>query len=232
MVHNSVRAQGNKAAVSTGWLLVLALLLPAAVLAAAPPEEELAEVTVIGNRVKPTRNMRTMLYWLVRLVGKFRYEGFVELRPGPGVPGAPLPVQGLGDCVAFGVAPGVQCSVAIRWPEVRGPDGAEVVGGVSSLNPAMILYGLDPDRRGIHFLQVDSRGIADGGVGYLTGDTLETRAPCEGIDGDCQRITQINAEPEGKLIKMQVDIEREGVLVARFSFELHRLPEESSEQPR
>jgi hypothetical protein len=221
---------------NTGWLpaLLLPSLLPAgAVVAAdaapraAPAEEELDEITVNGNRIKPIRNMQTILEWMVRLVGNFRYEGFVELRPGDGVPKERLPVRGVGECVAFGVAPGVQCSVAIRWPEVHGPDGAAVVGGVSSLNPAMILYGLDPDRRGIHFLQVDQHGVAEGGVGYLFDDVLTSTAPCEAIPGNCQRTTRINAQPDGKLIQMQVDIQQDGVRVARFNFELQRVPKQA-----
>jgi hypothetical protein len=227
-----------------GLVLVVCLLLPAALLpgitasAAAPatqtppPDEELDEVTVFGNRIKPVRNMRTILEWLVRLVGQYRYEGFVELRPGEGVPKDRLPVRGFGDCIRFGIAPGVQCSVAIRWPEVKGPDGGEVVGGVSRLNPAMILYGLDPDQRGIHFLQVDQRGVAEGGVGYLMGNVLTTTAPCEDIPGDCRRTTRIDAQPDGKLIQMQVDIEHEGVRVARFHFEMQRIPPQSEETRR
>jgi len=220
------------------WLMVLATPLPnAAAIAAAPanrappPDQELDEVTVSGNRIKPIRNMRTILEWLVRLVGQHRYEGFVELSPG-GVAQARQPVRGVGDCVRFGIAPGVQCSVAIRWPETKGADGEEIVGGVSTLNPAMILYGLDPDRRGIHFLQVDQRGIADGGVGYLMDDVLTTTAPCEGIPGNCQRTTRIDAEPEGKFIQMQVDIERDGVRVARFHFDMTRTSQQGTEQRR
>lgn len=223
---------------------VISLLLPAALLhgitasAAAPAtstppfEEELDEVTVRGNRIAPVRSMRIILEWLVRLVGQYRYEGFVELSPGPGVPKDRLPVRGFGDCVRFGIAPGVQCSVAVLWPEVKGPDGEEVVGGVSTLNPAMILYGLDPDRRGIHFLQVDQRGIADGGVGYLIGDVLTATAPCEDIPGNCRRTTRIDAQPDGKLIQMQVDIEQEGVRVARFHFEMQRIPAQGEETRR
>lgn len=217
--------------VMAAWLLLPALLPGTIATAAAPatrppqPEQELDEVIVSGNRIKPERNMRTILEWLVRLVGQYRYEGFVEPRPG-GVARERLPVRGFGDCIRFGIAPGVQCSVAIAWPEARGDDGEELVGGASTLNPAMILYGLDPDRRGIHFLQVDQRGIADGGVGYLLGDVLTTTAPCEGIPGNCQRITKIDAAPDGKLIQMQVDILREGVRVARFHFEMTRIEQQ------
>lgn len=227
-----------------GLVLAVTLLLPAALLpgiaasAAAPaprtppPDEELDEVTVTGSRIQPVRNMRTILEWLVRLVGQYRYEGFVELRPARGVAKDRLPVRGFGDCIRFGIAPGVQCSVAILWPEVKGPDGEEVVGGVSRLNPAMILYGLDPDRRGIHFLQVDQRGVADGGVGYLMGNVLTTTAPCEDIPGDCRRTTRIDAQPDGKLIQMEVDIEQDGLRVARFHFEMQRILPQGEETRR
>jgi hypothetical protein len=219
--------------------LLLAALQPGVTASAAAPQartptsdEELDEVIVSGNRVEPVRSMRTILEWLVRLVGQYRYEGFVELKPGPGVPQDRLPVRGVGDCVRFGIAPGVQCSVAIRWPEVKGPAGEEVVGGVSTLNPAMILYGLDPDQRGIHFLQVDQRGIADGGVGFLIGDVLTTKAPCEGIPGDCQRTTKIDAAPDGKLIQMQVEIHQDGERVAHFHFEMQRVAQQDREPRR
>jgi hypothetical protein len=47
-----------------------------------------------------------------------------------------------------------------------------------------------------------------------------------GIPGDCQRTTQIDAAPDGKLIQMQVDIDQDGVRVARFHFEMQRLAQQ------
>jgi len=209
-----------------GRAIALAWLLAGPVPAAEPrTDQELDEVTVTGTRSKPVRNLQTIIEWLARLVGQYRYGGTVELRAGPGIPTAPLLVRGVGDCVAFGLAPGVQCSIAVSWPKIRGEGGQEVLGGVSTLNPAMVLYGLDPDRRAIHFLQVDQKGIADGGTGYLMGDTLTTRAPCEGIPGDCERITTIDAQPDGRRIQMQVDIEQDGQRAVRFNFVLNRTSE-------
>jgi len=222
-------------AARAGRLLVLAWLLPVAGAAELPAgktpasatapgaEQQLDEVTVTATRTRPVRNLQTIIEWLARLVGQYRYEGSVELHAGPGVPAAPLPVRGVGDCVPFGLAPGVQCSIAVRWPEVRGENGTEVLGGISSLNPALILYGLDPDHRAIHYLQVDQKGIADGGLGYLDGDTLTTTAPCEGIPGNCQRITTINAQPDGKLIQMQIDIRQDEERTVRYTFVMRRL---------
>lgn len=210
-----------------GWMVGLTLVLPGAAWAASPaatpqaakePETELSEVLVQGTRTKPERNLQVVIEWLRRLVGQFRYQGNVELRGPDGKPLARQNVSGKSDCVAFGLAPGVQCSVKVQWPEFKGADGAAVVGAVSTLQPAMILYGLDPDKRGIHFLQVDNKGVADGGVGLLLGDTLTTKAPCEGIPGNCQRTTKITAKEDGSLITTVTDIEQDGVVVARYNF--------------
>jgi hypothetical protein len=213
-------------------LLALALLVasgiavaaqPAATGTANPPtaatkaaDQELEEILVNGKRIKPERNMQAVVDWMRRLVGQFRYQGYVELRSADGAPLGKQDVQGVSDCVAFGLAPGVQCSVKVEWPAVEGGD--RVVGGVSTLQPAMILYGFDPDHRAVHMLQVDNKGIADGALGYIQGDTLIAAAPCEGIPGNCQRITRITAKPDGKLIQTQIDIEIDGQRVTRYVF--------------
>jgi hypothetical protein len=109
----------------------------------------------------------------------------------------------------------VHCTVNVLWDEVHGLDGEEVPGGISTLSPAMIQYGLDPDRLGVRFMQVDSRGIAERGNGYLFSDTLTTTTPCVGIP-ECQRTTKINAHPDGNFIETTIDIETGGRLVARY----------------
>jgi hypothetical protein len=103
----------------------------------------------------------------------------------------------------------------VLWDEVHGPNGEEVPGGVSTLSPAMIQYGLDPDRLGVRFMQVDNRGIAERGNGYLFSDTLATTTPCVGIS-DCQRITKINAHTDGNFIETTIEIKASGRLVARY----------------
>ena len=219
-----------------GWPIALSLLFAPAVASAAEapasqpaagssqPEsaarrdQELGEVLVLGKRTKPVRNPQVIIDWMRRLVGQFRYVGFVELRSPNGAPLGQQAVSGKGDCVAFGLAPGVQCTIKVSWPEARGDNGQQILGGVSSLEPAMVLYGLDPDELAVHFLMVDNKGVADGGLGYLLGDVMTAKDPCVGIPGDCTRTTRITAPPDGKLVEMRIDIEREGQLAVRYLF--------------
>lgn len=162
----------NRPAVWKHRVFAVAVLLPLAALAA-EPTQELDEVLVRGERLKPNRDPQQIVNWLKLLVGQFRYTGYVEISA-EGVPRAALQVRGRADCIAFGLAPGVICTINVSWPEVHGPDGEEVPGGVSALAPAMIQYGLDTDRFAIRYMQVDNEGLADRGVGYLVGDSLTT----------------------------------------------------------
>jgi hypothetical protein len=86
----------------------------------------------------------------------------------------------------------------------------------------MIVYALDLNYLGIQFLHVDSRGMADSGLGYLTGDTLTTTTDCVDLSGDCKRISRIEARPDGKRIQMQIDIEQDGTRLVRYTFVLRR----------
>jgi hypothetical protein len=185
---------------------------------AATRDLELSEIVVTG--AKKVRDPEAVLKWLSRLVGKFDYEGYVELRS-EGAPQGRLPVRGGGECIGFGPGPGVQCSMRVNWPKVRGPGGEDVLGGVSSLTPAMTLYGYDADFIAIHFQQVDNKGLADSGRGYLTGDVLTTKADCVYEMAGCERIMHISADPDGKRIQTQIDIEQNASLVARFVFVQH-----------
>jgi hypothetical protein len=179
---------------------------------------ELGEVLVRGKRIKPSKDAQAIIDWLRRLVGQFRYLGYVELHDASGAPIGRRNVSGVGDCVAFGLAPGVQCTIKVRWPETRGDDGEAIPGGVPTLNPAMVLYGLDPDDLGIHYLQVDRNGLADGGLGHLFGDTLTNEGACVAGPDDCTRTTRITAQPDGQLVQMQTDIVQDGQLRARYLF--------------
>lgn len=212
--------------------LLPVLLLPAVAAQAAaparteaPPREdvELSEVVVSGE--KPTRRVADVIPFLRRLLGQYTYSGYVDLG-GKGLPEDRKAVRGGGTCVGFGVAPGVQCEIQVRWPETKGADGQPVMGGVSYLQPAMILYGLEPDEIGIRYLQVDNRGLAEGATGLIIGNTLSFRTPCvDFTEGGCDRVVKITAEPESKVIDMQVDTEVAGQLAMRFRFQMTRVAE-------
>jgi hypothetical protein len=201
-------------------MLVPALLVPVPAMPASPTDNELDDVLVRGARIKPTRDPQQIVNWLKLLVGEFSYGGFVQLR-GEGVSRELLTVNGAASCTAFGRAPGVHCELNAVWPEKKGPNGEDLIGGVSTLSPAMVEYGLDTDRLGIRFLQVDNRGMAYHGRDYLVGNTLTTVTPCPDMP-DCTRTTRITPRIDGKLVEIEIEIEKEYQRVARFRFVLQR----------
>jgi hypothetical protein len=205
-------------------MLVPALLVSAQAMSADASDAELDEVLVNGVRIKPTRDPQAIVNWLKLLVGKFDYGGFVQLR-GEGVSRDLLRVNGAANCSAFGRAPGVHCEINALWPEKKGPNGEDLLGGVSTLSPAMVEYGLDTDRLGIRYLQVDNKGLAYFGAAYLVGNTLTTTMPCPEDPVDCKRTTRVTAHVDGKLVEIEVEIEKALERKARLRFVLQRLDE-------
>lgn len=189
--------------------------------------DELQEVVVTGE--KATTRTRALKEWLKLLVGKYTYEGYVDLC-GQDNPKDLRSVTGNADCVASGENPNVHCTVNVRWPAARGENGAPVLGGVSSLLPAFAIYSLEnrylPDKQayqlGLMFTQVDNKGVAEWASGTLMGDTFTSSEPCVGIPGDCRKITKITASPESDEIYSLVDIQVDSRRVLRQSFVLHR----------
>lgn len=194
---------------------------PAAAPATTEKFEELSEVIVSGAR--PTRKVADVIPWMRRLLGEYTIEGYVDLR-GKGDPDDRRNVRGGGVCVGFGVAPGVQCEIDVRWPAADAVEGL-IMGGTSTLSPAMMLYGLEPDEIGVRYLQVDNRGLAEGATGGIIGDSATFRAPCADVIEACQRVTRIIARPESKLIDMQVDTEIFYELAMRYRLQFTRVKE-------
>jgi hypothetical protein len=184
---------------------------------------------VIVNGQKPSRKPSEILTWMRRLTGQYRYEGHIDLL-GNGDPDDMQPVTGSGDCIGFGPAPAVQCEINVRWPETPLRSGEVMLGAVSNLSPAMILFGFEPDERGIRFMLVDNKGIAEPALGLLAGDTLTSTERCVNTPGVCQKTTRITAEPEGKLIEMQIDVETSYRLTTSYRFVLHRVSDLQAER--
>jgi hypothetical protein len=227
------------AAALRGCVLAFALMLSGPVFAAGftctqpadsgkrstPDKRE--EVVVTGK--EPTTSTRDLQAWLKLLVGKYTYEGYVDLC-GKGYAEDQRPVTGKSDCIAAGSTPNVQCTVNVRWPAARGENGVPVLGGVSSLLPAFVIYALENryvpemkiNRLALMFTQVDNKGVAEWASGTLVGDTLTSREPCVGMQGACQKITRITARPDSNEISMLVDVTIDDQRVLRQAFLLHR----------
>lgn len=133
-------------------------------------------------RHPPPATSVEMDIWLRRLVGRFQWDGVLDLNPRNGTPDGSdlLGVKGISDCIAIGAGPGVQCVLDVRWLEKYTFEG--VPEAVPSLTPAMNMFGIDSARQRMLYLQVDNRGRANGGAGTLVGSTADFRAPCIGTD--------------------------------------------------
>lgn len=209
---------------STVLIFVAALWL-ADISSAAASEVELEEVLVEGRR--PETDTRKLRYWIDRLVGEFRYEGHVERLGSNGTELDRAEVNGGSSCVRFGNAAAVQCQINVTWPDLRDGDGVPVPGGVSSLTPALAVYSLELSAKYVGYFNVDNDGIATGGKGWLLDDTLIARSPCVDFPGKCERVVRVEAPPDARVIRMRVDLERDGKVEVRYNFQWVRLAQET-----
>jgi hypothetical protein len=214
------------------WVIVPALLWasPALFAAEAPPaasDSLLDEVLVEGTRVKAERNGQKILNWMARLVGSFTFEGHVDLRGG-GKAADQRQVQGTANCTGFGPAPAVQCEIRVRWPEVSGENGAPIPGGVSQFDPAMILYGFEPNRLGIRYMLVGGKGVANSDLALLVGNTLVSRTPCVDFPGNCQRLMRVTAAPDLELVEMRIELAVDERKALEYAFVMRRVPGSAS----
>jgi len=208
--------------------------------------------------------------WLQRLAGRYEFDGVIEVVFYPDRQCAPLPpdpaqsenppppvepfcrsVSGMGDCIAIGTGPGIQCILDVKWPdlyEVRYPEPDsldartgvfEVPGGVANLSPSMALYGMDPASGGLRYLLVDSKGIAKGTTGGQIGNRATFTTPCansatllgklypDRIDNrppqTCTETVRLEAKPEAKVVFMSVDYEVNDELFSRYQFTLRHV---------
>lgn len=193
-----------------------------------PDDEVLDEVLVEGRRIVPKRRsfkeLQKPFNWLARLVGEFEIDGSVDLHA-QDRPEDLRSVSGRAHCVGFGLGPGVQCDLTVRWQETKGPDGQDIPGGVSTLNPAVMLLGFEPVLPGVSYILVDNQGNADIAVGEMvTVDTMFSRSKCIDIAGDCERLMQLTAGEDLESVKMKIDLRIDGESAVGFSFSMRRVP--------
>jgi hypothetical protein len=192
-------------------------------------EEELNEVTISAE--KPTRKVADLIPFLRRILGQYTVDGKVDLG-GQGKPEDKWTAVGTGNCVGFGVAPGVQCELKVKWPQIPGPNGEAAMSGIMGMEPMMILYGLEPDELGIRYLQVNNKGLAEGTTGFMINDTVTFKTPCVNTGPGCQRVTRVTARSDSKVVDFVIDTEIDYKVAARFNFKLRRVANPQAELVR
>jgi hypothetical protein len=238
---------GRIAAAFRCLVLTLTLMLAGPLFAAgftcAPKAEsvlagEQDEAEEVSSSARETvSSPKLMQAWLRRLPGRYTYDGYVDLC-GKGNPAGRRPVKGRADCIAVSAAPDVHCSVNVTWPAARKEDGTPVLGGVTNLAPAQLLFSIEipspviPIYRGagmngwgVVLEQVDNKGIGDFASGILVGDTFLATEPCVDMKGNCRKITRITAKPDDSEISMTVEVAMDRQRVLRQVFLMRRQPD-------
>lgn len=199
-----------------------------ALVAGAVDAQPHAEPEINFTTLQPITEPAQVEEWLHRLVGRFKYDGMVQMGncvPVPAVDGGPLPppsdlcqgVKGKSDCIAIGNGPGVQCVLNVTWQDIYQVDyenGAVNELMVSYLDPAMELYGVEPATLTIHRLMVNNKGLAEEGRGSIRGNTATFRSPCVNsvvskTAESCSRIVRIEAKPDARLLYVWLGIQLE-----------------------
>lgn len=187
-------------------------------LASLGEQDDLYEVLVSGER--RTRDPRVIIAWMQRLVGAFRYAGIVESNSADRNT-RQEEVVGEGSCTPAGGEQAVLCEMRVATVRPSGSGGSADPG--TKFNPAVVLFGFEPDELAIRSLFVDSEGIAEPALGLLVGDTLVSREPCAAISGTCSRQVRITADPHGAFVTMHIAVESDGVRTTAYHFRLEKL---------
>jgi hypothetical protein len=106
---------------------------------------------------------------------------------------------------------------------------------LATLEPAMILYGVEPDGPGVRRMQVNSKSIAESALGFVSGNRATFKLGCvnEPAYPPCRRFIRIEVAWEGRVIYVRDDTEKlinvrrggqDWVRVAGQLFSLRRLP--------
>jgi uncharacterized membrane protein YgcG len=151
--------------------------------------------------------------WLRRLVGRYRFDGMIEVGACGILPGAALAsmpeqectgVKGMGDCVGIGTGPGVQCIINVTWVDLWDKRGEPKA--MSYLDPAMILIGVDPGKSALNYMLVSNKGLPYAGSGTISGNRVTFRnALCASRFFHCVPTMYFEAKPDANLLFIRID---------------------------
>lgn len=118
----------------------------------------------------------------------------------------------MGDCISIGAGPGVQCVLALQWPEMYEADFETatieaIPGAIPYLDPAMAMFGIDRTNASLSYLLVDHKGLPEGGLGSNVGTRAVFVTPCVNEPVSCRRTVRIEARPDANLHYMWIEVE-------------------------
>jgi hypothetical protein len=163
-------------------------------------------------------NAGELAAWLRRVPGRFRIQGRIQMQQAVTAAGSMAAaavlsgeINGLADCTGVGEGVGVQCILNATWPvidlDVQRMDSAWRISPserMKTMQPAMLVLGLNLDMPGIRALLVNDESIASAFTGGVTDDTLSAHAIglCGADNDDCVSELQITAQPDSKTVSI------------------------------
>lgn len=178
-----------------------------------PRQRSSAELKV-PDRVARAQKVAELDAWLRRLVGQYKIKGnaqtLVDLIGPRGL--TTRGIEGTASCVSVGTGAGVLCVVSATWASIlqRTTGGGSIPAWAdyyNTLYPATILFGIDSEAQGVHYLLVDDHSIADGGLGMLDGDTVRFqnyRKACGKSAAHCPRSMEIAVRPGSNVVRLEM----------------------------
>jgi hypothetical protein len=244
--------------------VVSLMLLFVSAVASADPRSPLQTGSSVTSAVAPD-------VWLGRLAGRYTVEGLVsavdvrlvEVVAREGCAYC-VTAWGTADCIRIGTGPGVQCVLDVRWEEMYeivqpaaelpGPGeppppmggSYELPGGVPHLSPAMMLFGLDPEKQAILHLVVNNKSLSEGGPGFVAGNRATFKTTC--VNGPrlmaamkpppkppappdydvvwhtCERIVRIDAKADANVVFLMVELAINDDPFTLINLTLRRVP--------
>lgn len=162
------------------------------------PGEELDKVLAAERQQLGNRD--DIAIWLLRLAGRFRAEGTLEMG------GDRRPVAGTVDCASIGRGPGLNCVIRLRAPNID-----------THLNPGAFILGIDLETPTVRYTSVDDTGVGVGATGSLWGDTAVFQTPCKSSSARiCTSTTRISAHPDSDSVHLRIEINMDGRVTASY----------------
>lgn len=177
-----------------------------------------------------SRKREELENWLRRLVGGFQLKGSVVEYLNDGRPRSQN-MDGVMHCSGIGDGPGVHCVVKASfgtnlWLSFGGRGGGTLTPSITynTLNPAVMLFALDPDDLKIKVLLVDDHSIAEDLSGVLAGDAVDLVSGRRGCWGPvnlvhCPWALRITAKADSDVIKVRTTWKSGGI---QIEFSLRR----------
>jgi hypothetical protein len=144
--------------------------------------------------------------WLRRLPGRFRIDGRIDLLMQPNAVRT-RDFDGVADCKEIGDGVGLHCILNAKWPVIEDQPSMVAMGPtpkktpsaqLDTMQPAVLVLGLDLGRPGIRAMMVNADSIAHTWSGPLRENTARADRLNRCLQSMCLQPLELIAEPDSR----------------------------------